>query len=360
MPILSICIPTYNRSSCLAELLDSIIAQNVPEIEVIVSDDGSSDDTGEVAQGYGRRIANFTYLRQPINIGVDRNVAAVTAAATGDYLWLVGDDDRLERGGVRRVMDALERWPGVAALTVGVIDYDVTMRQITGVRGMPETQCLTGAGVVFSRVGELLGYISATIVNRRKWETAAAEPHARSMKNLYSPVYIAGRAVGTDGTWGIVKEPCVGFRSGNDQLKRRVGWLERLKIDVRAYDEIADLLFASDPRARRAMATRVFNTHVVARILNAKTEGEGGRDKIAAATYLIGRYPGVPRLWTLALPMLFAPCGAVRTTRRIYQRMVNSSGKSRARQLVFDRDRMDKQFSDRAIISTARPGSSQA
>ena len=45
MPSLSICIPTYNRSRCLAELLDSILSQGLPQIEVVVSDDASSDDT---------------------------------------------------------------------------------------------------------------------------------------------------------------------------------------------------------------------------------------------------------------------------------------------------------------------------
>jgi len=334
MPTLSICIPTYNRSHCLAELLDSIIAQDMPEIEVVVSDDGSPDDTAALARRYGERMARFTLLCQPVNIGVDRNIRAVTEAATGDYIWLIGDDDRLEPGGARRVMNALERWPGVVGLTLGVVDYDVTLRHVTGLRVMPRTQRIEGAAAVFSRTADLLGYISGTVVDRRKWNAASADPSARAMKNLYSPVYILGRAVGATGAWGIVNEPCIGFRSGNDQLKRRVGWLERLKIDVRAYDEIADLLFAGDRTAHRAMCKRVFDTHILARIINARTGGEDSGERLDAATYLIGRYAAMPRLWLLGLPMLFAPAAMLRAVRSAYKRMVGSSGTARARQFV--------------------------
>ncbi|WP_159982174.1 MULTISPECIES: glycosyltransferase family 2 protein [unclassified Novosphingobium] len=334
MPTLSICIPTYNRSHCLAELLDSIIAQDMPQIEVVVSDDGSPDDTAALARSYGGRIARFTLLCQPVNIGVDRNIRAVTEAATGDYIWLIGDDDRLEPGGARRVMDALERWPGVVGLTLGVVDYDVTLRHVTGLRAMPRTQRIEGAAAVFSRSAHLLGYISGTVVDRRKWNAASADPSARAMKNLYSPVYILGRAIGATGTWGIVNEPCIGFRSGNDQLKRRVGWLERLKIDVRAYDEIADLLFADDRAAHRAMCKRVFDTHILARIVNATTSGEDSGERLKAATYLIGRYAAMPRLWLLGLPMLLAPAIMLRAVRSAYRRMAGSSGTARARRFV--------------------------
>lgn len=337
MPTLSICIPTFNRADLLAELLESIVAEAMPEIEVVVSDDGSSDHTAAVMERYAARITRFVGIRQPVNVGVDRNVAAVTASATGDYIWLIGDDDRLERGGARRVMDALQRWPQAVALTVGVVDYDVTMRRITGIRAMPETQCVTGAGAAFSRFAELLGYISGTLVKRSNWEQAAADPRARAMDNLYSPVFIAGLAVGRHGGWGVVQEPCVGFRSGNDQLKRRVGWLERLRIDVRGYDEIADMLFADDPAAHRAMCRRVFDTHVIARVVNAKTDGDSAGETLKAAAYLIGRYAALPRLWTVALPLLLAPAGTVRAIRQAYQTSIPNSGAGRARQLTLDR-----------------------
>lgn len=336
MPRISICIPTFSRSGCLAELLDSIVAQASAEVEVVVADDASTDDTPAVLERYRDRIPGLKTFRHPVNVGVDRNIAAVTERATGDYVWLMGDDDRLERGGIQRVLAALARWPDTVALTVGVVDYDVTMRTMTGVRRMPPTQYITGAGAAFSRMAELLGYLSATLVKRSHWVKAAADPRAKAMSNLYSQVFIAGLAVGSTGGWGVVHEPCVGFRSGNDQLKRRVGWLERLRVDVRAYDEIAGKLFPSQPRVRHAISKRIFDTHVIARVVNAKTEGATIGDTLRAALYLCRRYASVPRFWSLALPLLLMPGTIVRAVRQAYQRTARASGKGRSRQLMLE------------------------
>lgn len=333
MATLTICIPTYNRSRCLAHLLDSIIAQDNDDVEVVISDDASPDDTAEVAESYRSRISKFTFIRQPINIGLDRNFIAVTAAATGDYVWLMGDDDALEPGGVARVLEALHRWPDVVGLTLGVIDYDVEMRHPTGVRATPDTQLLKGAATVFSTISELLGFMSAMVVDRRRWEEASRDPSVAAMNNLYTQVYIVGRAIGRDGEWGVVQEPCVSFRSSNDQFKTKLGWLERLKVDARAYDEIADLLFADDPAARLAMRRRVFDTHIMARIVNAKTEEAQSTGTLAAVGYLVRRYGAMPGLWMRGLPMLLAPRPAVRGARAMYKAMSRSSGAARARRL---------------------------
>lgn len=331
MPTLSICIPTYKRSALLAELLDSIIAEGLPEIEVVVSDDASPDDTVAVAERYRSRIARFTFIAQPVNIGLDRNFLAVVEAATGDYIWLMGDDDRIEPGGARRVLDSLARWSGVGGLTLGVIDYDVRMRDPVGVRAMPPTQLMCGAAQVFGEMAEVLGFMSALVVDRCRWQAIAAEPASAAYQNYYIQVYIIGRIIGRHGSWGVVQEPCVGFRTGNDQFGAKFGWFVRLKIDVAAYDQIADGLFADDPVAHAAMRRRVFDTHVMARLNNAKTAPEPMAGLWQAAIYLYRHYRAMPRYWTRALPTLFAPKWLIRWARRLYQRLGRSSGTARAR-----------------------------
>ena len=333
MPRLSICIPTYNRARYLAELLDSIIAQDRPDIEVVVSDDASPDDTVAVAEGYRDRIANFTLLAQPENIGLDRNFLAVVAAATGDYIWLMGDDDRIEPGGAARVLAALDRWPDACGLTLGVIDYDVRMRGMVGVRRMPPTQGLTGVGAVFGELADVLGFMSALVVDRRKWQAAAAEPAAEAYRNYYIQVYLVGRIVGQSGHWGVVQEPCVGFRTGNDQFEAKLGWLRRLEIDVAAYDQLADGLLAHDAAAHAAMRRRVFDTHVMARLNNAKTARGRTPAVWRAALHLFRHYGAMPRYWTRALPTLFAPKWCVRHARTLYKRLGRASGAARARSI---------------------------
>jgi glycosyltransferase involved in cell wall biosynthesis len=269
-----------------------------------------------------------------VNIGLDRNFLAVVEAASGDYIWLMGDDDRLEPGGARKVLEALERWPGIAGLTLGVIDYDVTMTHATGIRAMPPTQKLDSVGAVFSTMAEVLGFMSALVVDRQKWRAIAGEPETKAYENYYVQVYIIGRIVERYHSWGVVQEPCVGFRSGNDQFKTKFGWLKRLKIDVNAYEQIAEGLLLSDPTSRSAMRKRIFATHVLARITNAKAAPGPTPAVIDAAYFLFGPYHGMRLYWTRALPMLFAPSWLIRNLRQFYKRFAKSSGSARARQQI--------------------------
>jgi len=99
-PLLTIAIPTYNRAERLARLLDSILVESksLPwPLEVVVSDNASTDDTPQVVSAYLSR-GSIKYRRNPTNLGFDRNLAAVVGCADGEFVWLMGDDDRVAPG----------------------------------------------------------------------------------------------------------------------------------------------------------------------------------------------------------------------------------------------------------------------
>ena len=93
-PLISVVIPTYNRGWILKEAVDSVLAQKYPAYEVIVVDDGSTDDTAAILAGYGNRI---TILRQENrgvsaarNRGVRKAGGNLLAFLDSDDLWLPG------------------------------------------------------------------------------------------------------------------------------------------------------------------------------------------------------------------------------------------------------------------------------
>ncbi|WP_081620311.1 glycosyltransferase family 2 protein [Ancylobacter sp. FA202] len=331
MPIISICVPTYNRAKLLSELLDSILDQeNVDDVEIVISDDASTDDTMSIADSYLFRFKHYKFIAQPINLGMDGNFLAVVAAATSPYIWLMGDDDRLEPGSIRRLLDAIELWPDAVGFTLGVIDYDVTMSTAIGLRATPTTQLMTGSRAVFSSIADLLGFMSALVVKRDLWIRELNDPKISSINNYYIQVIILGRIIGENGQWGVIQPPCVGFRAGNDQLQARYGWLERLKIDAKAYDQIAQILFADSPQTRNIMRRRIFDTHIMARIMNAKTTAEPTVGIMPAALFLARTYGKIPAYWTIALPLLLTPNFLVRFFRGFYRTYFKSSGRNRA------------------------------
>lgn len=88
-PLVSVVIPTYNRGSLIGETLESVFAQTYPRLEVIVVDDGSTDDTEAVVARFGGRII---YIRQQNQgLAASRNVGL--ARATGEFVaWQDSDD----------------------------------------------------------------------------------------------------------------------------------------------------------------------------------------------------------------------------------------------------------------------------
>ena len=91
-PLLSICIPTYNRADVLNETLASIVnnADFGNEVEVVISDNASTDNTFEICEYYTSRYSNIRYHRNSVNIR-DANFITVLELATGEYLRLNND-----------------------------------------------------------------------------------------------------------------------------------------------------------------------------------------------------------------------------------------------------------------------------
>ncbi len=108
-PLVSIVVPCFNQAHFLGEAIDSALAQTYPAVEVVVVDDGSSDNSYEVA---GRR-PEVRRLRQP-----NRGVAAARnlglAESRGDFTVFLDADDRLLPHAVELGMEALAKRPRIA------------------------------------------------------------------------------------------------------------------------------------------------------------------------------------------------------------------------------------------------------
>lgn len=91
---LSIGIPTFNRANCIERAIDSALNQESINVEVIVSDNCSSDDTSNVLKKY-RSNARVKYLRNSFNLGPVSNYNRCLEKASGLYFMILGDDDWL-------------------------------------------------------------------------------------------------------------------------------------------------------------------------------------------------------------------------------------------------------------------------
>jgi glycosyltransferase involved in cell wall biosynthesis len=95
VPTISICIPTYNRAVHLVNCLESLASAGAfgrEDVEVCISDNGSTDGTWAALEAAQSR-HGLHCRRNATNMGIPRNFLDVVAMATGEFVWLIGDDD---------------------------------------------------------------------------------------------------------------------------------------------------------------------------------------------------------------------------------------------------------------------------
>jgi glycosyltransferase involved in cell wall biosynthesis len=95
-PFFSVVIPQYNRTSFLLKLIDSISAQSFTDLEVCISDDRSPDGRQAEVTTHLRQLGlRFRFEQTPTNLRYDGNLRSAIALSSGQYLWLMGNDDAL-------------------------------------------------------------------------------------------------------------------------------------------------------------------------------------------------------------------------------------------------------------------------
>jgi GT2 family glycosyltransferase len=108
-PAVTVCIPTYNRRRLLSASLQSVLDQTCDDVEIIVSDNASTDDT----EDYVRAIDDprLRYDRLPENIGLFGNLSRCLHLGSGRYRVMLPDDDLMLPGNLRQKVHFLESNP---------------------------------------------------------------------------------------------------------------------------------------------------------------------------------------------------------------------------------------------------------
>ncbi len=154
-PLVSIVTPTYNQAEFLAATLDSILAQDYPNIEYIVIDDGSTDSTPDVLNSYTGRVK----WERHTNTGQSRTLNKAWANARGEYLGYLSSDDLLLPHAVSTLVAALQTHPDSL---VAYCDFDLidSKGRRTGAVRSPDYDyrrmveqliCPPGPGALFRR-----------------------------------------------------------------------------------------------------------------------------------------------------------------------------------------------------------------
>ena len=188
--------PVYNRERYVAEAIESLLAQDYRPFEILIVDDGSTDRSGAIIQGFGSRVR---YDYQPHGgIAVARNRLLTLAA--GDYLAFLDSDDLWEPGALARQMEVAQQNPGIDMVFGHVVEFlspELDAETASKLHRHPEPMPSRGPGAIikaeaFRTVGPF----------RTEWQLGEfIDWHSRAMerglKSLLRPEVVVRRRVHT-------------------------------------------------------------------------------------------------------------------------------------------------------------------
>ncbi|PRT19559.1 glycosyl transferase family 2 [Bacillus toyonensis] len=104
MPLVSVLIPTYNRPHYFEKALCSVLEQTYPNIEIIIGDDSTNDETEKVLQKYLCKYSNINYIKNSSTLGQFENALMLCNEASGEYINFLMDDDIFHVNKIEKMM----------------------------------------------------------------------------------------------------------------------------------------------------------------------------------------------------------------------------------------------------------------
>lgn len=215
-PLVSVIIPNYNYAHYLPQAVESVLAQTYANLEIMVVDDGSTDDSEAILRGYGNRLRWIKRQNQGVaaarNLGASQTTGQLVAFLDADDLWL---PDKLERQVQRFLND-----PELGLVHCGVEEIDKEGQHLRfrddGLEGWVAKDML-----IFNR-GVILGGGSGVIVPRDEFAAVAGFDTSLSTSADWDLFYrlAARRRV------GFVSAPLLKYRVHNSNMHRNVRAME--------------------------------------------------------------------------------------------------------------------------------------
>jgi len=265
---LSICIPTYNFGEFIGETLSAVIDQSREhnDVEIVVVDGASTDNTGEVVRSFQERSSSLFYHRLERKGGIDNDLARTLEFARGNYCWLLSSDDVPSAGAISRMLREFGSGWDIYLCSRTICDQDLRpLFDQHWLSGSVEDRIFTFAGPrdlidYFSRagsIGSLFSYMSSIVVKRTAWN--AVDRDDRLVGSNYAHVARLFSILREGGTLKYIREPLVLCRGDNDSFSKS-GVVRRFMIDIDGYLLLADTLFP-DADVRRAFMAVMRREH---------------------------------------------------------------------------------------------------
>jgi len=240
LPLVTIAIPTYNRAEYLAQALESAIKQTYQNIEIIVSDNCSTDNTEIVVKKFND--PRVRYFKQKENMGPDPNWNFCLQQAKGIFFVLLQDDDAIDNQFVDVCMKAANYSTDIGIIRTGTreIDSDGT---VLGERKNLARGLSTEEFILAFLSCKLTMYLCGSLFNTKNLKEICdsyailAGTQYRHWEDVYAEIQLAARFRRID-----VEEVMASFRKHPSQLTFKVNIREWIEDSNLFLNSICDLV----------------------------------------------------------------------------------------------------------------------
>lgn len=193
-PLVSICIPTYNRPGELENTLKNIVSQENfdEEIEVLVIDDASSINTRESVKPFYEKFKNIRYLENRTNLGFEKNILKLFKTFKGQYFFFLSDDDSLLPGALTKIEKLIKTHPDCAVFSSGYEQVSKSQKKTTRYRIFKESTTIPRKNI--KDIVKL--YSDAHVFSRVVLRRDAIDIYGfkRHIDSMYPHMYVIGKA----------------------------------------------------------------------------------------------------------------------------------------------------------------------
>lgn len=313
MPLLSFCLPTYNRAALLEHALNGLLTQIRPEeaaeIEVVVVDNASPDGTPEVIRQAGLRSPHVTLrsVRNSENIGPDRNFLKAIDLAQGKFVFLISDDDLLLPGAVAKLLELICEHPGFDGFSLNARTF---LREPSEERPawfpLPEDRIIQDKSEVLGLLETSIGFMSILAFNKSRIAgRLSAGQYEDKIGSNFLQAFLFLDALAESNGFVIVAKPLLAQRAENSPLDNY------FRIFVTGINAV--LIYAAQRGYSRKVVEQVKAKnlidvrHFVSRV---KIYGRGAElwpSRRDAIRRLFQMYGFRPYLWLVVVPLMFFP-----------------------------------------------------
>ncbi len=324
-PVLSLCLPTYKRAPLLDQSLRAVLPQITPQmtgqVEVIILDNASPDDTPAVVARAQAQYpdAPVRYVRRAENIGADANFTDALAQARGEFVYLLSDDDVLLPGAVAKLLELIAAHPELDAFTLNVYEFwdspDEDAARDTRHFAGPD-RILTTRDEALWELNSLLIFLSSMAFRR---ENVAGRDYSDKVGTLLIQAFFFVDALAPGRGLYVTEQPYLAKRTDNHQ---GYGFFQ---VFVTNFDQVLQYARRRGYSERAIRRTSVAHLRFLCTcLLLFKHRGAIGtirpdyRDGLQRLWRVYGRQPFAALVLT---PMMLTPAPLFRGLHRVYQRV---------------------------------------